>query len=129
MGNREKEANTRSNMLKEKDIELLRLADKASNLDKLVTNIKYYTKADKDKEAVKLVLKSGQPIYTLEDLMNKYNYWGPSYYVKTNTFYFSKEIPMEVFMLFRRDSAMFEFSDFIIGDGDPDEDYRRLGKD
>ena len=32
-------------------------------------------------------------------------------------------------MLFRRDSAMFEFSDFIIGDGDPNADYRRLGKD
>ena len=125
MGKEIKEANARSNVLKEKDIELLRLSEKASNLDKLMVNIKYYTKADKEKEAKIAILNSKIRVYTIEDLLYKYKDYAPEYN-KDNSFYFGKALPIEVFNLFKVESARFNFTDLVIGGDDPDAGYRKF---
>ena len=111
--------------LKEKDKELLKLADRASNLEKLKANIRYYTREDKDKADKMDVLNSRIKVYTIEDLEYKYFAYGPKYYAKENAFTFSKALPMEVFTMFRYDSAKFNFSDFIIYGEDPDAGYTK----
>lgn len=100
--------------LKEKDKELLRLAEKESQVEQLMTNIKYYTKQDKDKEAERLLLRSKIRVYTMEDLLFKYEYYGPEYSEKDNIFYFNSPIPMSIFILFKQESQKFNFADFII---------------
>lgn len=118
-----KEANNRSYVLKEKDKELLKLADRASHLDTLMTNVRYYAKQDEDKAAVENLMKSRIRVYTMEDLLYKYDYWGPEYFEETNTFCFNKALPMQVFTLFKYESAKFEFRDFIIYGEDADAGY------
>jgi hypothetical protein len=123
-----KEANSRSYELKDKDRELLKLADKANDLDKLMTNIRYYTKADIEKEAKEKVLSSMIKVYTMEDLLYKYRDYSPVYYEKDNSIYFSSALPMEVFILFKQESARFNLTDLVIGGGDPEEGYYKCRK-
>ena len=121
-----KEANNRSYVLKEKDKELLRMADKASHLEALMTNVRYYASQDEEKDAAEAIIKSKIKVFTMEDLLYKYEYYGPEYSDTDNVFCFNKPLPMEVFTLFRFDSAKFEFKDFIILGEDADAGYRKF---
>ena len=112
--------------LEDKDRELLKLADKASQLDTLMTNIKYYTKQDEDKGVKEELLNSAVKVFTMEDLLYKYRRYEPEYSSTTRVFTFNKALPMEVYTLFRRDSARFKFSDFIIVGEDADAGYRKF---
>ena len=118
-----KSANNRSYELKDKDKELLKLADKASHLDTLMTNVRYYAKQDEDKAAIEKLMKARIRVYTMEDLLYKYDYWGPEYSEENNIFYFNKPLPMEVFTLFKYESEKFKFNDFIILGEDSDAGY------
>ena len=121
-----KEANNRSYVLKEKDKELLRLADKASHLEALMTNVRYYARQDEEKAKAEAIIKSRIKVYTMEDLLYKYEYYGPEYNEETNVFLFNKALPMEVFSLFRFDSSKFKFNDFIILGEDTECGYRKF---
>ena len=99
--------------LKQTDIDILKSLDESLKLDKQKALINYYYKKNCYKDLTEqydseIVVKS------IEDLLEKYNYFNLSYKEEDHILMIRKPIPVKLYTLLRLEAEQFKFNDILV---------------
>ena len=106
--------------LKREDVELLQRIDKIETHDMLRRSLTHKPSENEiELKEVRRLFAYKEPINSIDELLEKYAFWEPSFSKLTRTFEFSYPVPVDVFYLFRHEAKQFFYNDITVKGANP----------